>query len=99
VGAYHFNGQYWAEVAFKGMKYEGRIDAAVVHPRGRCPGVMIWGTSTAVPLHLSRARLSHEMLVSENPHGTNLNATDNHPGESAQQHRQRYHGRDGAQRK
>ena len=81
VGAHSFiNGQFWAEVFGVGMKY-GALSmqpwcihessgARIVSDKGYIDG----GTpSTFKP----RSAFWHEMLVAENMHGTNLNATKN----------------------
>ncbi|OGX87042.1 hypothetical protein BEN47_12070 [Hymenobacter lapidarius] len=81
VGVHSFlNGQFWAEVFGVGMKYEGlSMQPWSIHESGGARGVGDLGyidggtPSTFKP----RSAFWHEMLVSENLHGTNLNATDN----------------------
>ncbi|SFQ81540.1 carbohydrate-binding protein [Hymenobacter arizonensis] len=81
VGVHSFlNGQYWAEVFGVGMKYEGvSMQPWSIHEGSGARGVGDLGyidgntASTFKP----RSAFWHEMLVSENLHGTNLNATDN----------------------
>ncbi|GAB3855339.1 hypothetical protein GCM10028822_26060 [Hymenobacter terrigena] len=81
VGVHSFlNGQYWAEVFGVGMKYEGvSMMPWSIHEGSGARGTGDLGyldgptAATVKP----RSAYWHEMLVSENLHGTNLNATDN----------------------
>ncbi|GAB3870961.1 hypothetical protein GCM10028824_20210 [Hymenobacter segetis] len=81
VGVHSFlNGQYWAEVFGVGMKYEGvSMQPWSIHEGSGARGTGDLGyldgptAATVKP----RSAYWHEMLVSENLHGTNLNATDN----------------------
>ncbi len=81
LGAHSFiNGQFWAEVFGVGMKYEAvsmqpwciqeSNGSRIVSDKGYLDG----GTVATIK---PRSAYWHEMLVSENMHGTNLNATDN----------------------
>ena len=81
LGAHSFiNGQFWAEVFGVGMKYEAvsmqpwciheSSGSRIVSDKGYLDG----GTVATIK---PRSAFWHEMLVSENMHGTNLNATDN----------------------
>ncbi|MBC6700184.1 carbohydrate-binding protein [Hymenobacter puniceus] len=81
VGVHSFlNGQYWAEVFGVGMKYEGlSMQPWSIHEGGGARGVGDLGYldgPTAATIK-PRSAFWHEMLVAENMHGTNLNATDN----------------------
>ncbi|MCB2406565.1 carbohydrate-binding protein [Hymenobacter lucidus] len=81
VGVHSFlNGQYWAEVFGVGMKYEGvSMQPWSIHEGSGARGTGDLGyldgptAATVKP----RSAYWHEMLVAENLHGTNLNATDN----------------------
>ena len=81
VGVHSFlNGQFWAEVFGVGMKYE----AVSMQPWSIHEGSGARGTGDLGYLDgrnaaniKPRSAFWHEMLVSENLHGTNLNATDN----------------------
>jgi hypothetical protein len=81
LGAHSFiNGQFWAEVFGVGMKYEAvsmqpwciheSNGSRIVSDKGYLDG----GTVATIK---PRSAFWHEMLISENMHGTNLNATDN----------------------
>ncbi|UOQ98707.1 DUF5010 C-terminal domain-containing protein [Hymenobacter sp. 5317J-9] len=81
LGAHSFiNGQFWAEVFGVGMKYEAvsmqpwciheSNGSRIVSDKGYLDG----GTVATIK---PRSCFWHEMLVSENMHGTNLDATDN----------------------
>ncbi|GAA4026416.1 hypothetical protein GCM10022409_07990 [Hymenobacter glaciei] len=81
VGVHSFlNGQFWAEVFGVGMKYEAvSMQAWSIHEGSGARGTgdlgYIDGSTPAA--FKPRSAFWHEMLVSENLHGTNLNATDN----------------------
>ncbi|OWP63691.1 hypothetical protein CDA63_07845 [Hymenobacter amundsenii] len=81
VGVHSFlNGQYWAEVFGVGMKYEGvSMQPWSIHEGGGARGAGDLGyiDGGTVSTFKPRSAFWHEMLVSENLHGTNLNATDN----------------------
>lgn len=81
VGVHSFlNGQYWAEVFGVGMKYEGlSMQPWSIHEGSGARGAGDLGYldgPTAATIK-PRSAFWHEMLVAENMHGTNLNATDN----------------------
>ncbi|MBO2012274.1 carbohydrate-binding protein [Hymenobacter negativus] len=81
VGVHSFlNGQFWAEIFGVGMKYEGvSMQAWSIHEGSGARGAGDLGYldgATAATVK-PRSAFWHEMLVSENLHGTNLNATDN----------------------
>ncbi|WP_201984043.1 T9SS type A sorting domain-containing protein [Hymenobacter rubidus] len=80
VGVHSFlNGQYWAEVFGVGMKYAGvSMQPWSIHEGSGARGTGDLGYldgpgASAKP----RSSYWHEMLVSENLHGTYLDATDN----------------------
>ncbi|MDB5234166.1 MAG: hypothetical protein JWR44_1159, partial [Hymenobacter sp.] len=81
VGVHSFlNGQYWAEVFGVGMKYEGvSMQPWSIHEGSGARGTGDLGYLDGPTAATVKPRSSfwHEMLVSENLHGTNLNATDN----------------------
>ncbi|MBH8568116.1 carbohydrate-binding protein [Microvirga sp. STS02] len=81
VGVHSFlNGQYWAEVFGVGMKYEGvSMQPWSIHEGSGARGTGDLGylDGSTVASIKPRSAYWHEMLVSENLHGTNLNATDN----------------------
>ncbi|GAB3586310.1 carbohydrate-binding protein [Hymenobacter daeguensis] len=81
VGVHSFlNGQYWAEVFGVGMKYEAvSMQPWSVHEGGgnRSTGDLGYLDGSSVATIKPRSAFWHEMLVAENLHGTNLNATDN----------------------
>jgi hypothetical protein len=81
VGVHSFlNGQYWAEVFGVGMKYEGvSMQPWSIHEGGgsRGTGDLGYLDGSSVATIKPRSAFWHEMLVAENLHGTNLNATDN----------------------
>ncbi|MBF9221125.1 carbohydrate-binding protein [Hymenobacter ruricola] len=81
VGVHSFlNGQFWAEVFGVGMKYEAvSMMPWSIHEGSGARGTgdlgyIDGGTPTTFK---PRSAFWHEMLVAENLHGTNLNATDN----------------------
>ena len=81
VGVHSFlNGQFWAEVFGVGMKYGSvSMQPWSIHEGGGARGTGDLGYldgATAATVK-PRSAFWHEMLVSENLHGTNLNATDN----------------------
>ena len=81
VGMHSFlNGQFWAEVFGVGMKYEAvSMQAWSIHEGSGARGTGDLGYldgATAATVK-PRSAFWHEMLVSENMHGSNLNATDN----------------------
>ncbi|MBD2721856.1 carbohydrate-binding protein [Hymenobacter armeniacus] len=81
VGVHSFlNGQFWAEVFGVGMKYEAvSMQPWSIHEGSGARGAGDLGYidgGTAATFK-PRSAFWHEMLVSENLHGTNLNATDN----------------------
>ena len=81
LGVHSFlNGQFWAEVFGVGMKYEAvSMQPWSIHEGGGARGVGDLGyIDGGTPATFKpRSAFWHEMLVSENLHGTNLNATDN----------------------
>jgi PKD repeat protein len=81
VGVHSFlNGQYWAEVFGVGMKYEAvSMQPWSIHEGGgnRSTGDLGYLDGSSVATIKPRSAFWHEMLVAENLHGTNLNATDN----------------------
>ncbi|GAA3951713.1 carbohydrate-binding protein [Hymenobacter algoricola] len=80
VGVHSFlNGQYWAEVFGVGMKYEAvSMQPWSIHEGNGARGVGDLGYLDGSGATIKpRSAFWHEMLVSENMHGTNLNATDN----------------------
>ncbi|GAB2861469.1 carbohydrate-binding protein [Hymenobacter ruber] len=81
VGVHSFlNGQYWAEVFGVGMKYEGvSMQPWSIHEGSGARGTGDLGylDGSTVAAIKPRSAYWHEMLMSENLHGTNLNATDN----------------------
>ncbi|MDQ2769229.1 MAG: carbohydrate-binding protein [Bacteroidota bacterium] len=81
VGVHSFlNGQFWAEVFGVGMK-NGAVSMQPwsIHEGGGARGAGDLGYIDGGTAATFKPRSSfwHEMLVSENLHGTNLNATDN----------------------
>ncbi|MDO7851762.1 T9SS type A sorting domain-containing protein [Hymenobacter convexus] len=81
VGVHSFlNGQFWAEVFGVGMKY-GAVSMLPwsIHEGSGARGTGDLGyIDGGTPATFKpRSAFWHEMLVSENLHGTNLNATDN----------------------
>ena len=81
LGVHSFiNGQFWAEVFGVGMKYEAvSMQPWSIQEGGGARGAGDLGyIDGATPATFKpRSSFWHEMLVSENIHGTNLNATDN----------------------
>jgi PKD repeat protein len=81
VGVHSFlNGQFWAEVFGVGMKF-GAVTMAPwsIHEGSGARGTGDLGyiDGGTVATFKPRSAFWHEKLVSENLHGTNLNATDN----------------------
>ncbi|MET4075179.1 carbohydrate-binding protein [Hymenobacter sp. UYCo722] len=83
VGVHSFlNGQFWAEVFGVGMKYEGlSMQPWSIHEGSgaRGGGDLGYIDGSTPSTFKPRSAFWHEMLVSDNLHGTNLNATDNQP--------------------
>ncbi|MBC6700141.1 carbohydrate-binding protein [Hymenobacter puniceus] len=80
VGAHSFiNGQFWAEVFGVGMKYEAlSMQPWSIHESNGGRGLSDLGYIDGSGANFKpRSSYWHEMLVAENLHGTNLNATDN----------------------
>ena len=81
LGAHSFiNGQYWAEVFGVGMKY-GAVSVqpwSIQEGNGeRGVGDLGYIDGSSLATFTPRSSFWHEMLISENMHGTNLNATSN----------------------